>query len=695
MSYVADGTRTPHPELDSEQQFLQHAYACLRFMRDRAVRLKELGYLGGDVSEGGPTPETLAKWMADKQRRIDDLAESPSALCFGRTDRLDDQRLYIGRRHVEDENGQAVVVDWRAPSAVPFYRATVVDPMKLRRRRRFLLDGRQLIDLLDEDLENPDAEVAGAYVPDPLLADIERARGSEMRDIVATIQAEQDVIIRAPLEECVVVQGGPGTGKTAVGLHRAAFLLYTHRTVFQRERLLVVGPNKVFLRYISQVLPSLGETAAVQLTVDALAGARFVVRGRDDPPTARLKGDARMAEVVQRAVLARVKAPRGPVPLRTAFGPVTLPAEAVSGIVEEGRTSGRPANQTRTILRDRLVKLAWDRYLERRPGDFALQPTFTDGVRASRELKVLLDQIWPTRSAPDVVRQLYGNRRIRQAATAGLLTPDEQERLARKPAARLAQEPWSAADLAILHEAEAATNGIQNTYGHIVVDEAQDLSAMQLRMLGRRSRRGSFTVLGDLAQSTEPAGQTSWEHVADQLAASTASLQELSIGYRVPAPILDYANRLLPGAAPGVRPASSARHHGHPPRLVAVTPAGRAAAVVEEARQLSRDWTSLGIVTPGAVHDEVVAGLEAATLEFVDEQRVPALGEHITVLLPSRSKGLEFDAVIVVEPARIADGGPNTLRLLYVVLTRAVQHLSVVHAEGLPVPLADTLPAAG
>ena len=688
MSYTADRTRTPHPELDSEQQFLEHAYACLRFMRDRAAYLKSLGYMGGNLSEGGPTPETVAKWMADKQRRIDDLAEPPSALCFGRTDRRDDQSLYIGRRHVEDADGQPVVIDWRAPSAVPFYRATVVDPMKLRRRRRFLLDGRRLIDLLDEDLEHPDRETAGAYVPDPLLAEIERPRDAEMRDIVATIQAEQDVVIRAPFEECVVVQGGPGTGKTAVGLHRAAFLLYTHRARFERERLLIVGPNKIFLRYISQVLPSLGETAAVQLTVDALAGARYVIRGQDDPMTARLKGDGRMAEVVQRAVLARVKAPTSPVTLRTAFGSVTLPVEAVGALIDAGRASNRPSSQTRTVLRDQLVKLAWDRYLALHPDDFPLQPPFTDGLRASKELKALLDRIWPTRSAPEVVRQLYGNRRVLQQATAGLLTPAERDRLVRKPAAQLSQERWSAADLAVLHEAEALINGVSNTYGHIVVDEAQDLSAMQLRMLGRRSRRGSITVLGDLAQSTEPAGQTTWDHVADHLGALAASHHELTIGYRVPAPILEFANRLLPEAAPGVRPAGSARHHSSRPRLVAVTAERRAAAVAEEAERLTRRWSSLGIVTPDSTHDEVVTALEDGSVGFVDGQRVAALGERITVLSPSSSKGLEFDAVIVVEPAQIATGEPNTLRLLYVVLTRAVQHLSIVHAQQLPGPLA-------
>lgn len=658
-------------------------------MLDRAIYLKDLGYLGGDTLEGGPTPEMVARWEADKQHRIDELSDSPAALCFGRIDRRDDQQLHIGRRHVEDPDGQPVVIDWRAPSAVPFYRATVVDPMSLQRRRRFLLEGRNVVDLLDERLDDPDAEAAGAYVPDPLLAEIERARSSEMRDIVATIQAEQDVIIRAPLEACVVVQGGPGTGKTAVGLHRAAFLLYTHRGLFQRERLLIVGPNKIFLRYISQVLPSLGETAAVQLTVDALAGARYLVRGVDQPLAARVKGDGRMAEVVRRAVLGRVKPPKGPAVLPTPFGSVTLPADAVAGVVDAGQRSGRPVNQTRSLVRDRLVSLAWARYLETHPGDFTRQAAFTDALRASKQLKALLDQVWPTRSAPEVVRQLYGNRRVLDAATRGLLSPQERDALGRKPATRLTQEPWSAADLAVLHEAEAVINGVTNTYGHIVVDEAQDLSAMQLRMLGRRSRRGSLTVLGDLAQSTEPAGQTTWEHVTQQLEVAAARREELTVGYRVPAPILAFANRLLAVAAPDVRPVTSARLQGNPPEVVAVAAGERAAAVAGEARRLAERWTSVAVVTPTTVHDEVVAGLQAAGIEFVDGQRVSSLGEHVTVLPPVSCKGLEFDAVVVVEPGHIALDQTRGLRLLYVVLTRAVQQLSLVHAEPLPDALAS------
>lgn len=237
-----------HPDVPGEQAVIDHAYDCLRFMRDRAIHLKSLGYQGGNIhADVGLTPEAAAADDARKQRRVDALAEPTTALCFGRIDR-EDERLYIGRRHVEDQAGDPVVTDWRAPAAVGFYRATIADRMGLQQRRRFVVEGRELLDIFEEDLEHPGAETAASYVPDPLLAEVGRARTGTMRDIVATIQGEQDAIIRAPLERCIVVQGGPGTGKTAVGLHRVAYLLYNHREELERTRVLIVGPNRIFSR---------------------------------------------------------------------------------------------------------------------------------------------------------------------------------------------------------------------------------------------------------------------------------------------------------------------------------------------------------------------------------------------------------------------------------------------------------------
>ena len=664
---------------------IDHAYACLEAMREHAIHLKSLGYQGGNIhADTGLTPEMAAADDARKQRRVDSLAEPATALCFGRIDRRDGNRFYVGRRHVQDADGEPVVTDWRAPVAVPFYRATVVDGMGLERRRRFVIEGRTLVDIFEEDLEHPDRTAASAYVPDPLLAEVERARTGTMRDIVATIQAEQDAIIRAPLGECMVVQGGPGTGKTAVGLHRVAFLLYTHREQLERERILIVGPNKIFFRYISQVLPSLGETAGVQLTIDGLTGSRYRVRAEDTPEVAAIKGDARMAAVVRNEVRHRMTTRITDITLPTAFGTVVLGAGAVSDLVERALTTERPINDSRSLVREQLVDLAWQSYLARHGTDPSVWATFVDRVRPSPEFKKALDRVWPALGAADVVRKLYSSRRNLDRAGRDLLTEAERGLLVRKPTARLNDEQWTAADLAVLDEVDARLNGAGQQYGHIIVDEAQNLTQMQLRLVARRARRGSMTVLGDLAQAAAPGAQTSWSDAIDAIAAPDTRYVELTVGYRVPASILDLANRLLPEAAPGVRPTTSARLHGEPPRLRAVSDDELIDAAVGEAADLAGRWTTTGVVVPSSLYEAVATALSGAGVSYTDGRRTSELGEHVTLLTPADTKGLEFDAVLAVEPRCIVDENLHGTRLLYVVLTRAVQELVVVHADELP-----------
>ena len=673
-----------HPELASEQQFLDFAHKHLTRMREHALYLQSLGYQGGNVTEGGVDPDIAAAWDAMQQRRVDALADLPSALCFGRLDQRDDARHYIGRRHVEDEDGEPLVTDWRAPVATGFYRATIADPLGLRLRRRFILDGRDLLDIFDEDFTAADAADAGAgaYVPDPLLAEIEKSRTGEMRGIVATIAAEQDVIIRAPIEQCVVVQGGPGTGKTAVGLHRAAFLLYEHRELLRGERLLILGPNPLFLRYISQVLPSLGETAAVQRTLPGLVAARYRVRAEEPSSVARVKGDAHMVDVVRRAVFQRVNVPEDDVRFASGFGAVILPAAEVAALVEASMRSARPSNQSREVLRNQLVDLAWQVHSAKPTTKIADWGPFTDDVRASAGLKSALDKLWPTRSAADVVRRLYGNRRVLVAATEGLFSDDERDALARKATPKVSDEQWTRADLAVLDEAEALTSGGARMYEHVVVDEAQDLSAMELRMVARRARAGSMTILGDLAQATAPGAQTSWEDALAVIAPPHPRLDELTVGYRVPAPIIEFANRLLPEAAAGVTPTRSVRTRGEVPRITEVAGDDVGIATALATRELMDDWNTIGVVAPDACIDAVAEGLESAGVAFTDGRRAAALDDHVTLLGPVAVKGLEFDAVVVVEPSAIAhDDG---VRALYVALTRAVQVLSVVHARPLP-----------
>jgi DNA helicase IV len=679
--------REIHPELTQEQSYLERAYRCLDRMQGRAEYLKDLGYLGGNVTEGGVDPHDRQQWDRDKQRRVDLLSAQAGPLCFGRIDRPGGPRWYVGRRHVEDDAGEPVVTDWRAPVSIPFYRATVADTMGLSLRRRFLVEEGQIVDILDENLAHPSAVDAGAYVPDPLLAEIGRARTGEMRDIVATIQAEQDLIIRAPLDSCIIVQGGPGTGKTAVGLHRAAFLLYEHRQALERQQLLIVGPNRIFLRYISQVLPSLGEEASIQVTIEGLAGVRYRPGQPDPPAAARVKGDGRMAEVVRRAVFDRVTPPSEDVRIATSFGSVTLTTSDVRAVIRSTLERTRRASDGRQAVKEQLIRLAWTIHAAKLTTDITQQSVFEADVRSSATLKTLLDRAWPTVTASEAIRRLYGNRPARRRATAGILTQHESDSLARPPARTTREQRWTRADLALLDEAEALISGVRQTYGHIVVDEVQDLSPMDLRMIARRSRQGSMTLLGDLAQATAPAAQTDWRRARDDLNAPSARLEELTVGYRVPEPIMAFANRLLPYAAPGLRPPLSVRRRGDPPSVTAVPAPDLAAAVVAEVSALAERWSTTGVVVPDSLREDMVAALAESAVSFVDGLKAVALGEHVTLLPPPATKGLEFDAVVVVEPGRIVEEADGDLRLLYVVLTRAVQQLSVVHAGPLPTVL--------
>jgi DNA helicase IV len=674
-----------HPDLAAEQAAVDHAYACLDTMRERAEYIKDLGYLGGDVMEGGYiTPENRAYWELDKQRRIDALTTPTTALCFGRIDRVDEERFYIGRRHVEGPDGEAVIVDWRTSTATPFYRATFIDPLGLRLRRRFVVEGRHLIDLFDEDFNNPHATDASAYVPDPLLAELEHARTGQMRDIVATIQAEQDVVIRAPIGDAIVVQGGPGTGKTAVGLHRAAFLLYEHRELLEREQLLVIGPNRLFLRYISQVLPSLGETAAAQATLEALVAARYVLRGTEPAEVARLKGDPRMVEVVRRAVLAHISPPKDDLKVTTSFGSVTLTSDEVAEVIEPARDRAVRMNDSREAVRRQLLELAWRRHRRRSGADPGRRAPFIDEVRGNRQFKAGLDKAWPSLSGTAVIRKLYGNRNLMTEAANGVLSADEQRLLARRPSTRVAQEQWTRGDLGLLDEVDAMVGNLPRRYGHVVVDEAQDLSAMEMRMVGRRSLRGSMTILGDLAQATAPASQSRWEAAAEHLMLDETRISELTIGYRVPAPILDFANRLLSEAAPHVAPSQSVRRSGDPPLISHVSEGERLPVVTGEAARMAHRWSAVAVVAPESMLDDVAAEMTASGLDFVDARSTSELADHLTLLSPRAVKGLEFDAVLVVEPGRIVTEEDSGLRVLYVVLTRAVQHLTIIHAEPLP-----------
>jgi DNA helicase IV len=659
----------PHPDLADEQAYVDDAYRCLAAMRERAARAAAIA-----DSAAQEVDSAIAKAHLD--HRVASLDANVPGLSFGRLDEEGDDTWYVGRRHVEDARGDPVVVDWRADVATPFYRATAADPLGLARRRRFMMTDHRIDDLFDEVFDDPDSVDAAHHggIPDPLLAELERERTGEMRDIVATIAAEQDIVIRAPLDTCLVVQGGPGTGKTAVGLHRAAFLLYEHRARLDVEGVLVIGPNPIFLRYIAQVLPSLGETAARQTTLERLlAGTAFRATGVDTDEAAAVKGDARMAEVVARAVASAGGLPDGDLSATTSWGTARVTRVDAADAAADVRDRGVPHNVGRAAFRAQMARLVRADLLRRRSEEVVTTEGVDADLRADREWGRVLDRLWPQLGAPALVRRLLTNRVALAAAADGLLTPDEQAAIRRPSTRRVTDEPWTVADLALLDEAGAAVSGPPRAYGHIVVDEAQDLSAMGLRALARRSPTASMTVLGDLAQATAPAAQTSWDGTIDHLGApTTAQRTDLDVGYRVPASIMDMANGLLAEAAPGVIPCRSVREGGRPPRFVRTDePAAGAADAVAD---LADAHATVGVVVPPALRRAV-------------EERVGGTA-GVTVLDPPDAKGLEFDAVVVVEPAAIAGPTARGLRLLYVALTRAVQELVVVHATPLPAGLA-------
>ena len=489
-STQSDETRVA--DLDAEQAVVDGAYEQLGRMRAKTERLlREMKGVDPDL-----------EWAL--ARRAKALSSTNRALCFGRTDATDGTTWYIGRRHVEDEAGEPVVVEWRAPVALPFYRASWSAPMGLARRRQFVVDGQQILSIGD-DLFGVAAPVhSGLRGSEALLLELERARSGEMLDIVATIQPEQDEVIRAPVEGVLVVQGGPGSGKTAVGLHRAAFLLYADEAM-ARANVLVVGPNRTFLRYIAQVLPSLGEHAVVQTTFSDLVPEVVPGPGAGDVPDCeRVKGDRRMAEVLARAVRLRFRHDDADLEVTLGLRRLVVPAATVNDFVDDTRSKGLPYAKARDLLRDRFVRALYERYLE----VAGAPPDGSDlgrALRVSPGLKTALDRRCPTVAPATLVAELLSRGTLLSAAADGALSQEEQRLILRRRG-----RDWTPADGPLVDEAKELIHGRSRTYGYAIVDEAQDLSPMELRMLARRCPAGSLTLLGDLAQAIGPWGLRNW-----------------------------------------------------------------------------------------------------------------------------------------------------------------------------------------
>jgi DNA helicase IV len=693
------------------------------YTRLDAERARVKGEYNAALRGNGGTPmerDVEVRALAKEVKRLD---VADNGLCFGRLDALSGEHSYIGRIGLFDEENEyePVLLDWRAPASRAFYVATAATPENMRRRRQFHTRGRQVVDFTDEVLGRPGGGERGDAA---LLAAVNAPRGDGMRDIVATIQAEQDEIIRLDHPGVLVIEGGPGTGKTVVALHRVAYLLYTQRERMERHGVLVVGPNPAFLNHIGRVLPSLGESDVVFMTTgDLVPGLR--VTAEDTPEAARLKGSLKVLDVLAAAVADRQRLPEHPLPIELADVTVRIDAETAEWAREEARASGLPHNDARAVFSEIVTWVLTERAIARigrgwltradREAWEHLRADLLKELADDDKFTAALDELWPILTPETLLAPLYMSpERLRAAgADQALLRADgdawtvsdvplldelvdllgrdksadqaaERERKAEAEYAAgvldilkmdrqdlmddedhlLAQDLLYAEDLAdrfverdTRELVERAAADRDWTYRHVVVDEAQELSGMDWRVLMRRCPGRSFTVVGDLAQRRSVAGATSWDTMLEPYVPGRWIYRSLSVNYRTPAEIMTVAAALLAEFAPGVQPPESVRACGVQPWSRRVTEDELPAAIEEFVRdEAGREGTSVVIGPPG-VPGAVVA---------------------------SETKGLEFDAVLVVEPERILADGPRGAAELYVALTRATQRLGVLHQGPLP-----------
>ncbi|MER6207698.1 UvrD-helicase domain-containing protein [Streptomyces sp. NPDC001642] len=677
-------TPTDDP-LARERSHLASSRSALRAMREDAESLDIR-----DVTANWVNAEVLARQIDDRIKALADLSDTP--LFFGRLTYLhapgaeqaegaEGEQFYIGRRHVHDAEGDPMVIDWRAPVSQPFYRASKKDPLDVSLRRRFGYTGGDLTAYEDEHLMDPAEAAATSKL---LQQEIERPRVGPMRDIVATIQPEQDEIVRSGLGGTVCVQGGPGTGKTAVGLHRVAYLLYAHRERLARTGTLVIGPNKSFLHYIEQVLPALGELTVRQGTVDDLV-AHVEVRGTDEAPAAVIKGDARMAEVLRRAVYSHVTMPAEPVMVVRGSRRWRVPAYELEAIVRELLDRDIRYGAAREALPQRIAHAVLVQM--ERSGE-APDDRVQDAVARNTAVKAAVKAVWPPVEPAKLVLRLLTDADFLAAHADGILDEDEQKTILwAKPARSVKAAKWAAADAVLIDE---ATDLVQRTHslGHVVLDEAQDLSPMQYRAVGRRCTTGSATVLGDLAQGTTPWATRSWDEALAHLGKSEGVIEELTAGFRVPTDVITYASRLLPHIAPGLTPVASVREN---PGFFDLRETAGTAEVVAACEELLRNEGSTGLIAADARIPELAEALTAAGIGYIDPGEETTADTRLTLVPASLAKGLEYDYVVLDEPQAVVDGEPDErtgLRRLYVALTRAVSGLIVTHTAPLPAQLA-------
>jgi DNA helicase IV len=782
-------------ELELEQAYVAKLYDRLDTLRARAAeRVAQVlgsGEVGGTY-QGRLERDALVTRYRD---RLAQLWSAESGLCFGRLDLADGTRRYVGRLGLADDDREPLLVDWRAPAAHAFYRATPADPSGVVRRRHLRTRGRVVVDFEDDVLDLDalsDDERSGLSGEAALLAALNASRTGRMGDIVATIQAEQDRVIRSELGGILVVEGGPGTGKTAVALHRAAYLLYTHRERLARRGVLVVGPNPTFLRYIEQVLPSLGETGVLLATTGELYPG-VTATAAEPPGTAALKGDPRMAAVLAAAVADRQRLPVQDLEIPFDGQVLVLDRAACRHARQRGRATGRPHNQARAVFRRELLAALGRQVVARLVadlpevelpdddllGDDVPSERLLDGelaeirteLAAAPSVREAIDGLWP-RLTPEALLEGLLTSPERLAAAAPELSAAERALLLRRPPGRLAAGEagwWTPADVPLLDElavllgekdggaareallaeqrrrelayargvlsmvgidehryggaamlaarqagtgpgsgiAERARQDRTWTFGHVIVDEAQEVSAMAWRMLLRRCPARSMTVAGDTAQRGAAWGVRSWAEVLEPHAPGAWRVEELTVNYRTPVEIIEVAADVLASVSPELRPPRSVRETGVAPWALRLDEAELAAGLPEvvagEAEAVGDG--KLAVLVPAGRVEELSRQL--AALPGAAAERGPAaLDAKIAVLTVAEAKGLEFDSVLIVEPGRIIAESGRGMADLYVALTRATQRLGVVHSGDLPPVLGrlrevvpagapDQAPAAG
>jgi DNA helicase IV len=763
-------------EIAEEQEFLDVALEALDQMRQGARSLRDSAAVANMRGAGDLVERDVV--MGTALHRLDQLAIGDQPLFFGRIDYQANgngrgDTYHVGRLAVSDESLNPLVIDWRAPVAEAFYRATGVESLGLSRRRHVAIHANEVTGVEDEyfadsngELDLPESDVRAATEeglvdgglalggPGALLAALGRARTGRMGDIIATIQGEQDQIIRSPLAGVLLVQGGPGTGKTAVALHRAAYLLFTHRATLERQGVLVVGPNPLFLNYIENVLPSLGESGVTLSTIAGLV-TNIEVRGVDPEDVDQLKGDLRMARVLARAMGTRERALRHDVEIPVGRATIVLRAKYTKDAVERARRRPGNHNQRRSAVGRELAARLAAEYHERftkdgsRDGseEVSNETELAEAIRATPQFKEALQRVWPRITGQELVHDLLGAPALLRAAGKGILSDREIEMLYRPRFTSTEEIAWTKADAALIDEARvlvgprkrprptprptdnnvlagvdldaysgdhraAALREAQRlavaqsqeldeaefvTYGHIVVDEAQDLSPMELRVLKRRDLTGSMTIVGDMGQATTASSSASWDTLLNVLAPRREPTRvDLTVSYRTPQEVLAFAAPTLLAAAPDLEPPRPVRRAGSMPQVVLSSEAEFAHTLV----QLTRG--EIEAVAPGRLAvivtarrvNEIVTILRDGGLEAVDpnDQESKGLAADLVVLAAEGANGLEFDAVVVVEPGQIANRGasnettytPRGLRTLYVALTRPTRRLAVIATKDLP-----------